>query len=170
MPWGSGAHTPQLLGPHAMTTEARQPWSLLHKQRGHCTTRGSCTATREKALAVAKTQHRQKEINKLKKNLSERLVSLFQRISFQCFSSNNKSIQSLMYQLTGITVFILHLCSFYSLCKGILCRVLLLEFQEPTQHRLIIKHSLTIPVKSANCSLQVIIHLSLLLHSTHPST
>ena len=169
MSWGSRAHTSQLLGPHAMTTKACQPWSLLHKQRGHCTTRGSCTITTEKALVVAKTQHRQKEINKLKKNLSERLVSLFQRILFQCFSSNNNSIRSLMYQLTGITLFTLHLCSFCSLCKCNLCRALLLEFQEPTQHRLIIKHSLTIPVKSANCSLQVIIHLSLLLPSTHPS-
>ena len=109
---------------------------------------------------VAKTQHRQEEINKLKKNLSECLVSLFQRISFQCFSSNNKSRWSLMYELTGITHFILHLCFFYSLSKGNLCRVLLLEFQEPTSHRLIIKHSLTILVKGGNHSIHVITHTS----------
>ena len=109
--------------------------------RGHCTTRGPRITTREKALVVAKTQHRQKEINKLKKNLSECLVSLFQRISFQCFSSNNKPRRSLMCELTGITHFILHLCFFYSLSKGNLCRVLLLELAQPPHHKAFPDHS-----------------------------
>ena len=133
--------------------------------RGHCTTRGPCITTREKALVVAKTQHRQKEINKLKKNLSECLVSLFQRISFQCFSSNNKPRRSLMCELTGITHFILHLCFFYSLSKGNLCRVLLLELAQPP-HK---KHSLTIPVKRGNRSIHVITHTSSSSFSIHSS-
>ena len=83
MPQSKKACAPQLLSPRATTTEARAPQLLkparvepvLHNKRSHRNEKPAhlnkewppLAATRESLRAATKTQHSQKEINKINK-------------------------------------------------------------------------------------------------------